>query len=149
MRPAPAAPRPAERHLLLLLRTYLVAFPVVGCLYLLLPDTTFAVMNAVSQRAFPSLPLIPDSAERFWLTLTFSLLLMLAAQSYLVQQDIRRNFRYVWPLLVAKLASAACYLALFLFSVRYFAYLVGCLMDSLLFLLTALLGYRVWKLPRP
>ena len=97
-------------------------------------------------------------AEYFWVFLGFSMMMTIAACSYVASKDIRKNRSVILPLILSKLASSLC--ALTFYSSRgIFAYLVIFVTDFPLFLLTLYLYlkadtgripeiYQSWKIDR-
>ena len=128
-----------------LLRAYVVLFTVAALAYLLLPGETFAIANWASRQLTPSLPPIPPSAEKFWLALSFALLVTLAALCFVIQVDVERYRPLVVVVIVSKLASTVAYAALFLLSGRHLAYLLACGTDGVL----AALTLAFYRAPHP
>ena len=94
-------------------------------------------LNKTSQLLFRDrFPLIPLSTEKFWLTLTTSMMLMLTALCIFAAADPKKYLAMVVIILLSKAGSTSQYLYLFFKQQRYFAYLVGALTDGPLFLVT-------------
>lgn len=87
---------------------------------------------------------MPIQIEKFWLSMTFSMMMCITALSIAAWLNIRRNINYIVPLLAAKISSALAGLLLFIFSERYFAYLAVFLVDGSLFLITLILYFRAY-----
>jgi hypothetical protein len=129
----------AERRLRALMRAYAALFAVAAVAYLTLPNTALGIANGVS-RALGDWPPIPLSTERFWVVLSFSMLVTLTVLAYSAQRDIRQNRALVLPILICKASSTICYLAFFATD-RHLAYLMGALTDGTLLAVGAVL-YR-------
>ncbi len=135
---------PAQRRFRLLMQGYVGLFLVAGLVFLLLPGTVFSVANALSEGLGLGLAAVPPSSERFWLVLSFSLLVTLATLAFLVQRDVRRNRLLVVPILVSKITSALLYLAVFALLERHFIHLSGFAADFSLFVLTLVFYRQAW-----
>ena len=140
---------PAQRRFRMLMQVYVGLFALVGVVFLLLPGTVFAVANALSGGLGLGLPAVPPSSERFWLVLSFSLLVTLATLSDLVQRDPVRNRLLVIPILVSKLSSALVYLAVFAAMERHFLHLSGLAADLSLFFVTLVMYRQAWPGKNP
>jgi hypothetical protein len=71
-----------------------------------------SILNAVSAAVFTSLP--ENAPEgKFWLALASTMLALIAYASRAAYLDLRRNGRFVWILLLAKLCSSSLFLAFF------------------------------------
>jgi len=125
-----------EKHLKTLLIISAVTYLVVGFAFLILPETILKAVNLVSDKITPNLPKIPTSTGKFWVALSFSMMMTIAALCYIAQHNIRKNKSYIIPLLISKTASALSGLFLFIFSARYFANLAITLVDGSIFWIT-------------
>lgn len=125
-----------ERHLVLVLRLSAITYLVAGLAFALAPGLILRLINLFSGIFTPTLAPLPLSTERFWLTLAFSMMMTITVLCYMAQYNIRKNKHYIFPLLVAKTASSLSALCFFLFSGRYFAYLVIFLLDGSIFWIT-------------
>ncbi len=129
-----------EKFMFLSALTYFVA----GFGFILFPDLILNIINQLSLRFFPDFKPIPIQIEKFWLSMTFSMMMCITALSIAVWINVRKNINYVVPLLVAKLSSSVAGLLLFIFSARYFAYLVVFLVDGTLFIITLSLYFMAY-----
>lgn len=132
-----AALSPAESAL----RTWMIISAVMyfgaGASFLLGQNLLLENINRVSTLLFRDrFPLMPLSSEKFWLTLTGSMMLMLVVLCAYAAVDPVRFRAMVVVILCSKLFSSAQYLYYFLKEKRYFGYLVGLLTDGPLFLVT-------------
>jgi len=134
-----------ERHLNVLLAISAAAYFVVGLAFVLMPEIILKALNLFSRILTPGLPEMPLSVEKFWLSMTFSMMMTIAALSYIAQRNVRKNKGYVIPVLISKAASSLSALCFFLFSARYFAYLVIFLVDGLIFWITFFFYLRASK----
>ena len=113
-----------------------LTYLVVGFAFALVPGRIIQALNTVSEFIAPSLPTTPLSEGKFWLSLAFSMMMTIAALSYIAQHNIRRNKRYIVPLLISKFASATSGMFYFIFAAHFFSHLAITLIDGSLFLLT-------------
>lgn len=128
----------SERHLKLFMKASAVTYLVVGFAFLLAPSRILGFTNWLGKISpFTGLLVdIPSSAETFWVSMSFSMMMTIATLCFVVQHNVRKNKGYVIPLLVSKLASSVSFLCFFIFSAKHFAYLFGFLVDSTLFWMT-------------
>ena len=123
------------------LRTWMIVSAVIyaggGASFLLGQNLLLENLNRVSSFLFKDrLPLLPLSGEKFWLTLTGSMMLMLVALCLFAAYDPARYRAMVAVILLSKACSSGQYLYYFLKEKRYFAYAVGLLTDGPHFLIT-------------
>jgi len=135
---------PAERLLRLWMLISAVMFGFAVPFFLFAGVYIVPVINAISARIIPSLPLYPlpegNLEGAFWRVLSVSMMAMLTWACCMIYKDVRRNNRIVVVILLSKFCSTACYAGLFL-SNPYLAFLVGALTDGPIFLLTLVLWY--------
>jgi hypothetical protein len=114
-------------------------YAVTGICVLFGGGLILRVINGISARVFPALPLYPlpeTSPEgEFWLVLSCSMLAMIAYICRSAYLDFRRNGRLVPILLLSKFCSSVLYLAFFITNGP-LAYLVAFCIDGSLLLLT-------------
>ncbi len=125
-----------ERHLKILMVISAVTYVVVGFAFAILPEPILKVLNLCSRILTPGLEQMPLSVERFWLSMTFSMMMTIAALCFIAQHNIRKNKGYIIPVLISKTASSLSALCFFIFSARYFAYLVVFIVDGSIFWIT-------------
>jgi uncharacterized protein (DUF362 family) len=125
-----------ERHLKAVLLISAVTYLAAGFAFVLAPRLILSFINYFSGVFTPGLALMPLSVERFWLSLAFSMMMTITALCLLGQYNVRKNQGYVVILLIAKTASSLSALGFFIFSARYFAYLVIFLVDGGIFWIT-------------
>jgi len=135
---------PAERLFRLWMLISAVMFGFAVPFFLLAGVHIVRVINAISAKIIPALPLYPlppgGLEGAFWRVLSVSMMAMLTWACCMIYKDVRRNGRIVVIVLLSKFCSTACYSGLFL-SGHYLAYLVGALTDGPIFLLTLVLWY--------
>jgi uncharacterized protein (DUF362 family) len=122
-----------------------ITYFVVGFAFAIMPEGILKAINFFSRILIPSLEEIPLSVEKFWLSMTFSMMMTITALCYIAQHNIRKSKGYIIALLISKSASAFSALCFFIFSARYFAYLVIFLVDGSIFWVTLLLCIRANK----
>jgi len=126
-----------ERRLVFLLRAWVVSFVVAGLYFLFFQNQLIKQVNFISSDVLKlSLPLLPESTEKFWLVLTISLMATITVLSYIAQKDIRKNIVYVVPLLVSKFVSTSFFILFFFVHIHSLAYIVGALTDGSIFVIT-------------
>ncbi len=145
----------SEKCLNYLTRIYSILFLVVGYVFLLFPWFTLEAIDRLSESSIVFWLLAENPlfkwlgwelghgkvnargtpAEYFWVFLSFSMMVTIAACSYIASKDIRKNRSVIIPLILSKLASSLCALT-FYYSRGLFAYLVIFIADFPLFLLT-------------
>lgn len=123
------------------LRTWMIISAVMytfgGLSFLLGQNTLLQNINRTSELLFKDrFPLMPLSTEKFWLTLTGSMMLMLVVMCIYAAVDPVRYSAMVVVILFSKGFSSSQYLFYFLKEKRYFGYLVGLFTDGPLFLVT-------------
>lgn len=134
-----------EEQLKIFMRISGLTYFVVGFAFAFAPDFILSTINALSEILMPGLEKIPMSTEKFWLSLTFSMMMTITALCYIVQHNILKNKGYIIPLLISKSASAISALCFFIFSTKYFAYLVIFLVDGSIFWITLFFYLRANK----
>jgi uncharacterized protein (DUF362 family) len=126
-----------EHQLKIFLTISALTYLVVGFAFLILPNQILNIINKVSASLAPSLRLIPTSPGKFWVCLSFSMMMTITALCCIARHNVRRNIGYMAPLLVAKAASALSALFVFIFlPPRYFAVLAITLVDGSIFWVT-------------
>lgn len=125
-----------ERHLKIVMVISAITYVVVGFAFAILPEPILKVFNLCSRILTPGLEQIPLPVEKFWLSMAFSMMMTIAALSFIAQHNIRKNKGYIIPVLISKTASSLSALCFFIFSARYFAYLVVFIVDGSIFWIT-------------
>jgi hypothetical protein len=92
---------------------YAVLFIGAVLVFIFAPGPLFAIINALSTRLFPALPLAADSGK-FWLSMTVSMMATITALSLFIYRDVKRYYMMALPLVVAKFTSSFFGLAFFL-----------------------------------
>jgi len=131
-----------ERHLKIFMGISAATYFIAGLAFFLAPNLILKAINLASRILAPSLPPIPLAVEKFWLALAFSMMMTITAICYLVRLNVRKNIHLTLPLLIAKATSSLSALLFFLFSARYFAYLLIFLVDGAIFWVT--LAFYLW-----
>jgi uncharacterized protein (DUF362 family) len=132
-----------EKHLKTFMIISAITYFVVGFAFAIMPEGMLKAINFFAR--ILSLKEIPLSVEKFWLSMTFSMMMTITAICYIAQHNIRKNKNYIIALLVSKSASALSALCFFIFSARYFAYLVIFLVDGSIFWVTLFFYIRASK----
>ena len=93
-----------------------------------------------------SSPSMPVPTERFWLSLTTSLMVTITVLSYTIQKDVRANLKLTNLLLVSKLTSTVVFLSAYFSDAPYFNYLLGSVFcDGPIFVITLIFYRRILK----
>jgi len=122
-----------------------ITYLAVGFAFAIVPGPMLKAINFFSRILLPQLNEIPISVEKFWLSMTFSMMMTISVLCYIAQYNVRKNKGYIIPLLISKSASALSALCFFVFSARYFAYLVIFLTDGSIFWITLFFYIRANK----
>lgn len=134
---SPQIMTPEESHLKKLMQFWTLLFLSGGLLFLFLGDHVIRFSNMISARLFPSLPLSPIPTERFWTSLTVSMMATITAICYYIQKDILRNIHLTSFILISKFVSTMTLLGFYFLSAHYFSYLVGSVFcDGIIFVIT-------------
>jgi hypothetical protein len=129
------------------LRTWMIISAVLyalgGVSFLLGQNLLLENINGVSSLLFKDrFPLMPLATEKFWLTLTGSMMLMLVILCAYAAVDPVQYRAMVVVVLGSKAFSSGQYLYYFCKEKRYFGYIVGLLTDGPLFLVTLYFFFR-------
>lgn len=93
-----------------------------------------------------NLPAMPLPVEKFWLSLTVSLMATITMISYYIQKDVRANLVLTSFLLISKLTSTLVMLSAFFWDHPYFNYLLGSVFcDGPIFVITFIFYHRAVK----
>ncbi|OFZ69911.1 MAG: hypothetical protein A3K03_05775 [Bdellovibrionales bacterium RIFOXYD1_FULL_44_7] len=118
-----------------------VFYALGALIFFFFPNEVFYLIN-VGPRVFRIVDAIPDSSEHFWLVLASSLMIVLSVLSFLAGGAPKvRGYALVH--ILSKLFTACAYLYLFVNEQKYFAYLIGFLIDIPLALLIIIVTLRV------
>ena len=143
---APALTR-EERQLASLMRfwTWLFGFGAVA--FLLFGDWILYSGNYFSVAIMKwTLPAMPLPVEKFWLSLTVSLMATITMISHYIAKDVRTNLLLTSFLLVSKLTSTLVMLSAFFWDRPYFNYLLGSVFcDGPIFVITFIFYRRAVK----
>lgn len=94
---------------------YAVGFIVMGFIvFLFLPDMLMKITNDVSVKLFPRLPLYPTGENKFWLSMTVSMMAGVTVTSLLIFHDVKRYYSMAIPLCAMKFTSSLAGLGFFL-----------------------------------
>lgn len=132
-----------ERQLKALMKFWTFLFGLGAVAFLLVGDWILYAGNYFSVEVMKwGLPAMPMPTEKFWLSLTVSMMATITMISYYIQRDVRANMVLTSFLLVSKLTSTSVMLSAFFWHRPYFNYLLGSVLcDGPIFLVT-LIFYR-------
>lgn len=119
---------------------YAILFLMGGIAFILLPQLVIKLINELGsfQTVFTSLK---ASTDRFWVVLTFSMMMMISYASFMISQG-KHVQAFVSILLLSKFCSSATYLILLFTEQMAFAYFVGFVTDGVIFLSILLLRQK-------
>ena len=125
------------------MRLLMFVFGVAGITYLFCGDQFILFGNWLGADVFKlPLPPMPMPIERFWLTHTFSLMMILTALCYQIQKDVLSNMKLTSFVLIGLLSSTILFISYF-FSEKQFNYILGAAFcDGPLFLIVFLFYRR-------
>ncbi len=122
------------------MQVWTVVFGIAGFVFVFLGDWILRTGNAVGDRL--GMTPMPIPVEKFWMALTFSLMMTLTALCYTIQKDMALYKRLTVFVLISKLVSTLAFLFFFFWDGPYFNYLLGSVFcDGPIFLVTWLV-YR-------
>jgi len=111
-----------EKLLKVALGIFAVAFLIADIVLVFATPALFNSINTVAERVGVGKAPLPN--QNFYLALTNALMLMIVYMSCMVWKDVKKNLNMVPALVICKFASSMTGLLFFIFSARYFAYLV-------------------------
>ncbi len=123
----------ALKRMVWFLRGMGLIYALLALFYFFFSSEFFYLINA-GPRFFKFTEAIPESTEKFWLTMTLSMLAMLSAISFLGAESPKTR-GYTLTHLLSKTVSTVCFFYFFFNEHRYFAYLVGMVSDFIIALI--------------
>jgi len=123
-----------ERQFRLVLRLSAVVYAGAGLAFAIAPEWILGLINSVGDKLV-IFKHIETNENKFWVSLSFSMMMTITLLCYLAQRNVRKAVGYVSTLLTAKLASTLSALCFFIFS-PYLGYLVIVAMDGSIFVIT-------------
>jgi hypothetical protein len=134
---------PQERQLKTLMQFWTTLFALGAVAFLLFGDWILYSGNYFSVEIMKwDLPAMPLPVEKFWLSLTVSMMATITMIAYYIQKDVRSNIALTSFLLVSKLTSTSVMFSAFFWDRPYFNYLMGSIFcDGPIFVIT-LIFYR-------
>lgn len=133
--------RAIERGLRFFLRYWAATFAVVGALFVLAPNGTVRVINALGSW-LGDFPPAPESDLKFWLSLGFSYMVLVTVLSWLASNDLYGRKLLLLILSTGKAASSLSCLVFYLASEPCFIYLLNFIVDGSIVLMM-LPAYRL------
>jgi hypothetical protein len=86
---------------------YAICFIFTGIIsFLIFPDMLIGSINWFSNQITQSLPAYPAGENKFWLSMTLSMMAGVSVTSILIFKDIKKNFEMAVPLCAMKFTSA-------------------------------------------
>ena len=115
-----------ERQLARLMRLWSVLFGLMGMFFVVSPQIFTEFLNRFSHLiSGNNFNTLPYPAERFWYSLTVSLMATITYLSFVASRDIQRNFHCVIAVLICKFTSTLFFLLSFATGLRSAGYLVS------------------------
>lgn len=122
-----------ERNLKVVMGILGVIFLGAEITFLFLQKPLFDAINTMSS-VIGNFPPVPYSTEKFWISLSNAMMLMIVYISFSVYKDVRKNMNLVSVLLLGKFVSSISGLIYFLVSDKYLAHLMVPISDFPIFL---------------
>lgn len=124
-----------EKVLRVFMRISALAYFAVGLMFAIWPGMVTWIINNPS--AFIRSPTeFPRVSERFWVSMSFSMMMAISFLAFYAQYDIRKNKHFVIPILIAKASSAFSSLCFFIMIWPYRLHLAIFAVDAIIFWLT-------------
>lgn len=112
-----------------------------GLAFFFFPSEVFYLIN-VGPKVFKMFQDIPEPSEHFWLSLTFSMMMMLTLIA--VYSSFQpKNRALILVHLLSKLTSTAAFIYCFFKNAKLFAYIAGAVLDGGIFLLVLVFFIRM------
>ena len=112
-----------------------VIYFVAGLAYAVKPGFVIYVLQDIS-RFFDHPTSYHDVSDRFWVSMSFSMMMTISFLAFYAHYNIRTNKNYIIPLLIAKASSTVSALVYFIFVKRYQPCLAVVFVDGMLFWIT-------------
>ncbi|MBI2975085.1 MAG: hypothetical protein HYY43_05805 [Deltaproteobacteria bacterium] len=126
-----------ERQMIWLLRWWVGFFAVATIGFAFFPREIIYWLNVIGHVIFKwPYKTLSFPTEHFWQVLAVSLLCLLTYISFSVAKDIRQNLSHVKYIILSKFVTTVGFLAFFILSGPYFAYLAGAVIDFIILALT-------------
>ncbi len=126
-----------ERSLLTLTRMLMVLFFLATILFIVLPTWSLNYLSDLGQVVFGfDSQALELGAHKFWLVLAVGYTSLLTYVCFIAQNDFLRNMEYLKIIIFGKFITAVGFIICFFNYDYVFYYLVGAVVDSLLFILT-------------
>lgn len=111
-----------------------ILYYVAGSIFVLAPGLVFLSVDTIAS-------FVPGmtgglNMEKFWLSMSYSMMMTISLLCFIAYYDITKNKGYVVPVLVAKLATSTSSLCFFILGNKYLAYLLIFAVDGALFWIT-------------
>lgn len=113
-----------------------ILYFVGGSAFIVAETLFLGTLNRISRIITPNLPEIPISEGKFWLFLSFAMMMTIAVSSYIAQKDIRKNKHFMVPVMVSKITAVIAAVWYSIFSTTYLAYFFMIIVDGTLFVIT-------------
>ncbi len=105
----------AEKQMKIAALLYAMAFIFTAIVvFIFLPDLLFKCVNFLSEKFFPSLPTYPIGENKFWLSMTISMMAGVTITALLIYKDVKKYYTMAIPLVVMKFTSSLCGLGFFI-----------------------------------
>lgn len=125
-----------ERSFILLMRIWAVAFAFAGTIFAAIPEVMLNYINNIGHVFFGWLSPPVEGGGYFWLILAVALLFSLSYGCIMAQIRPLRNQAFAQIVIVAKFVSSIGFVSALVLGYHQFYYLVGAIVDGLIFLIT-------------
>ena len=93
---------------------YGITFIIAILVFIFLPDVLFKYINLISNTICSSLPDYPLGENKFWLSMTVSMMIGVTITSLLIYKNIKKYYTMALPLIAMKFTSATMGLGFFI-----------------------------------
>ena len=134
---------PPERHLKVWMLISAFMYLLAGLAFVLAPDRVFDLINILARQL--NLAAMPYPVEKFWLALSFSMMMTITTLSYMASRDVRGRRDAIVAVQVSKLVSSLTSLVFYFTAppaAKFFGYLVIFITDGTILLITFVLFRR-------
>ncbi len=123
-----------ERVLLTVVRVLTVAFLLTALTFAIAPDYILDYMKDIGNVFFEwNAPSVDLGGQHFWLIMAVSFTATLGYLCFLAQSNLIRNIGYLRPVIFSQLLTTIGFIICIFISDAQFFYLVGAIVDGLIF----------------
>jgi hypothetical protein len=124
-----------ERTLLVVVRILAIAFLLTSIIFAAAPDYILNYISDIGKVLFGwRAPAVNLGDQRFWLVLAVGFVATITYLCFLTQRNLIRHIGYLRPVIFSKFVTTVGFLVCLFASEAQFFYLIGAVIDGLLFL---------------